>query len=408
MQNSINAKRSRFEINLTRPFQSHILAAALKCIEKGSIEIWFPDETKLSIKGAEPGPFGQIEVLTPRVYPRLFFEGSVGFGEMYMDGWWKTPDLQNLLDVLLLNNDNMTQRFSGGRLNRLKERLCHFMNRNSRLGSKRNIAHHYDLGNEFYSLWLDPTMTYSSAIFQDSTSDLSSAQQNKYSAICDQLAVSSGEEILEIGCGWGGFAEYAIRERGLKVTGITISRAQKDYAQKRLFEAGLAERSNICLRDYRDEQGVYDGIASIEMIEAVGEKYWPHYFSTLRNRLRCGRNAVLQAITVPDSIFPKYRKNIDFMQKHIFPGGMLLSLSVLRRQAQVANLQIIDEKCFSASYSHTLRLWREQFNKRWDQIAKLGFDERFYRMWNYYLAASAAGFAANSTNVVHFICRRKL
>ena len=399
--------RHRKEHN-KKPPQIPVLMVALNYVELGTIKVRLDDGQQLEVIGSKPGPVGEIWIENPKLYRRLLVEGSVGFGEMYMDGWWTTPDLQSLMDVVSLNNENMARRFSGLGLFRIKERLRHLLNANSRSGSKRNIAHHYDLGNDFYRLWLDETMTYSSALFNDKTTDLVTAQQNKYSAICDRLEVTEGGQILEIGCGWGGFAEYAIRERGLKITGLTISREQQNYAQRRLFKAGLAEQAQICLRDYRDERGVYDGIASIEMIEAVGEKYWPAYFTTLHNRLRQGSVAVIQAITVPDKVFPKYRQNTDFIQKHIFPGGMLLSPSILCNQANNANLKIIGEYRFADCYSRTLRLWRERFNTRWREISKLGFDNRFYLMWNFYLAASAAGFAANSTDVVQITCRREI
>lgn len=378
----------------------------LNHIEYGSINAVLHDGRQVEAQGIKQGPEGKIHVINPKLYNRLLSQGSVGFGEMYMEGWWDTPDLQDLLDVILLNNENLARRFSGMSLNRIMERIRHLLNQNSRSGSERNIAHHYDLGNDFYSLWLDKTMTYSSAMFCSPNADLHIAQQNKYESICNQLAVVEDDQILEIGCGWGGFAEYAIRKRGLKVTGLTISREQRDFAQKRLFEAGLAERAEIRLQDYRDENGVYDGIASIEMIEAVGEKYWPAYFSTLHNSLRQGGAAVIQAITVPDKVFPKYQENTDFIQKHIFPGGMLLCPSILRNQATFANLKVGTEKSFADCYSRTLRLWRKSFNERWSQITNLGFDERFNRKWNYYLAASAAGFASGATDVVQMTFHR--
>ena len=294
----------------------------------------------------------------------------------------------------------------GAGLFRLWERLRHCLNANSCKGSRRNIAHHYDLGNAFYGLWLDETMTYSSALFRSGRESLADAQQNKYAAICDRLAPAPGDRVLEIGCGWGGFAEYAIRERGVRVTGLTISREQHDYARRRLFEAGLAERAEIVLRDYREERGTYDAIASIEMIEAVGEKYWPVYFSTLHERLRPNGVAALQAITISDRLFPQYRTSADFLQKYIFPGGMLPSPAALHDRSAAAGLKTIGTEAFADSYSRTLRTWRHQFNARWDRIAALGFDDRFRRMWNFYLAASAAGFASGATDVVQIAYSR--
>ncbi len=388
------------------PRRLRMLHYILNRIERGSMELRLPDGSRLRAEGNEPGPCGSIRVLNPKFFRRLPIGGEVGFGEMFMDGWWTTPDLQGLLDVIMLNNENMARRLPGAGLIRLRERLRHFLNSNSRTGSRRNIARHYDLGNDFYSLWLDKTLTYSSALFRNGSESLAEAQRNKYAAICDRLALVPGDRILEIGCGWGGFAEFAIRERGVRVTGLTISREQQNFARRRLFNAGLAERAEILLRDYRDERGVYDGIASIEMIEAVGEKYWPAYFSSLHDRLRPGCVAALQAIMIADKLFPKYRKGADFIQKHIFPGGMLPSPAAMRGHADAAGLQLIGQESLADSYSRTLRAWRSRFNSRWSRIAALGFDGRFHRMWNFYLAASAAGFAAGTTDVVQVSYRR--
>lgn len=388
------------------PRRLRIFQSILNRLERGAIEVDLPDGRRLRAEGSQPGPRGRIVVRNPKFFRRLIAEGDLGFGEMFMDGWWTTADLQDLLDVILLNNENMARRFPGAGLVRLRERLRHCLNANSRKGSRRNIAHHYDLGNGFYRLWLDETMTYSSALFRNGRECLGEAQRNKYAAICDRIAAAPGDRILDIGCGWGGFAEHAARERGLLVTGLTISREQQDYARRRLFQAGLAERAEILLRDYRDEGGLYDGIASIEMIEAVGEKYWPDYFSSLRERLRPGGRAAVQAITIADRLFPRYRTGTDFIQKHIFPGGMLPSPAVLRERAEAAGLESTDPQTFAESYSRTLREWRCRFNARWDSIAALGFDDRFHRMWNFYLAASAAGFAAGTTDVVQIAFRR--
>ena len=388
------------------PRRLRIFRSILDRIERGTIEVELPDRRRFRASGEAPGPHGEITVRNPKFFGRLLMEGDLGFGEMFMEGWWTTPDLQELLDVIMLNNENMARRFPGAGLFRLRQRLRHCLNANSRRGSRRNVARHYDLGNAFYGLWLDETMTYSSALFRDGRESLAEAQRNKYAAICDRLAPAPGDRILEIGCGWGGFAEYAVRERGVRVTGLTVSREQRDHARRRLFEAGLAERADILLRDWRDERGAYDGIASIEMIEAVGEKYWPAYFLALRDRLRPGGIAALQAITIADRLFPQYRTRADFIQRHIFPGGMLPSPAALRARAEAAGLRTIGAEGFARSYSRTLRSWRRRFNSRWDRIAALGFDDRFHRMWNFYLAASAAGFAAGTTDVVQIAYRR--
>ncbi len=385
-----------------RPFQ-----AVLRHIEFGSIDVELPDGSRLSAEGQEPGPHGRIVILNRNFFRRLLGEGHLGFGEMYVDGWWTTPDLQALMDVILLNNESMANQFNGTAIFRLWERLRHVLNGNSRRGAPRNIARHYDLGNNFYGLWLDGTMTYSSALFRRGNETLEEAQRNKYAAVCDRLALNPGDRVLEIGCGWGGFAEYAIQERGLKVTALTISRAQHEYARKRLFDAGLGERGDILLRDYRDERGSYDGVASIEMIEAVGEQYWPIYFTALHDRIRPGGTVALQAITIADRLFPTYRNSADFVQKHIFPGGMLPSQAVLDRLSSASGLQTLGTEAFGKSYSKTLRTWRGRFNGQREQISKLGFDERFHRTWDFYLASCAAVFAAGVTDVMHFTYRRR-
>ena len=382
------------------------LVAILNRLERGSLEVDMPDGRVYRFVGNEPGPDGRIDITNPKFLRRLFREGHLGFGEMFVDGWWTTPDLQSLLDVIMLNDDRIGLEFPGAGLVRLCERVRRRLKANSRKGSRRNIAYHYDLGNEFYALWLDETMTYSSGLFRSPHERLADAQRNKYAAICDRIAPAPGDRVLEIGCGWGGFAEYAIRERGLRVTGLTLSREQHDYARRRLFEAGLADRAQIVLRDYREERGTYDAIASIEMIEAVGEKYWPVFYSTLRDRLRPGGVAAVQAITIADRLFPQYRNSTDFIQRYIFPGGLLPSPAKLRDCAAAGGLQTISTDAFANSYARTLHVWRRRFNAHWDRVAELGFDDRFRRMWNFYLAASAAGFASGTVDVVQIAYRK--
>ncbi|HUF55498.1 MAG TPA: cyclopropane-fatty-acyl-phospholipid synthase family protein [Thermohalobaculum sp.] len=383
-----------------------IFLSILKRLEIGSVEIALPDGRVFAAEGARPGPSGRIDVAEPGFFARMIRQGAIGLPEMYIEGWWTTPDLQALLDVVLLNNERVARSFPGAGLARAYRRLCHRLNTNTRRGSRRNIAYHYDLGNDFYRLWLDETMTYSSALFARAGEPLREAQTRKYASICDLIGVAPGDHLLEIGCGWGGFAEYAIRERGARVTGLTLSREQRDYARKRLHDAGLADRAEIALRDYRDESGAYDGIASIEMLEAVGEKYWPTFFGVVRDRLKPGRIAALQSITIADRLFPAYRRRTDFVQKYIFPGGMLPPTSALPREAAAAGLEIIRSIEFGESYSRTLRAWRAAFNARWPEVAELGFDQRFCRTWNFYLAVCAACFNAGTTDVTQIALRR--
>ncbi|MGF1446620.1 MAG: class I SAM-dependent methyltransferase [Pikeienuella sp.] len=380
--------------------------AILRQIERGTVEVALPDGRVFRAEGTEAGPVGRIDVVNPEMFGRLIREGELGFGEMYLEGWWTTPALQPLLDVLLMNNEVIGRRLPGARLVRTYERMRHLLRGNSRSGSRRNISYHYDLGNDFYAAWLDGSMTYSSALFAPGRETLAEAQEAKYAAICDRLMLAPDGHVLEIGCGWGGFAEYATAKRGLRITGLTLSRAQHDYARRRLFEAGLAERAEILIRDYRDEPGRYDGVASIEMFEAVGERYWPVFFDTLRERLVPGGIAAMQVITIADDLFAQYRKGTDFIQKHIFPGGMLPSPSEFRRQARRAGLDLAGSLEFGKDYSRTLREWRIRFNDRWHDIANLGFDRRFQRMWDFYLASCAACFAAGTTDVTQVALKR--
>ena len=384
----------------------HTVFAIVGRIDRGSLTFVLPDGREHRAQGALPGPDGVIVVRDPRLFWRMIRDGELGFAEAYMDGWWDSPDLQAVLDAALTNNDTVARSLTGRTLTRLVERLRHLLNANTRRGSRRNIARHYDLGNDFYAKWLDGTMTYSSALFQRADQPLEDAQTAKYAAICDRMGTRPGDHLLEIGCGWGGFAEYAARERGARVTGLTISREQHDFAKKRLFEAGLADRVDIVMRDYRDERGAYDGVASIEMFEAVGEKYWPVYFQTVRDRLKPGGQATLQIITIADRLFDGYREGVDFIQKYIFPGGFLPCPAALKRETARAGLEWVESHEFGQSYSDTLRRWRTRFNEAWDEIAPMGFDERFRRMWNFYLAVCAACFLAETTDVTQMTLRR--
>jgi cyclopropane-fatty-acyl-phospholipid synthase len=294
----------------------------------------------------------------------------------------------------------------GLKIARAYERFRFWLQSNSKSQARKNISYHYDLGNDFYKLWLDDTMTYSSALFQTGQESLEAAQIAKYASMVDQMGAQPGDHVLEIGCGWGGFAEYAARERGLKVTGLTISREQHDYAVDRIARAGLSDQVEIKMQDYRDETGVYDGIASIEMFEAVGEKYWPVYFKTLRDRLKPGKQATLQIITVQHRRWQIYRNTVDFIQKYIFPGGMLPSPVVLREEVQKAGLEVAGSIEFGESYSQTLRRWYDTFNDRWDEVAALGFDDRFRRMWNFYLTSCAATFHFRNCDVTQITVRK--
>ena len=375
-------------------------------IRAGTIDLSLPDGRIFRAEGGESGPYGRIDVKDGGMFARVVRDGEIGFSEAFMDGQWDTPDLQALLDVLLLNNDEIGRQAPGIALVRMWERVNHWLRRNSKEQARRNISYHYDLGNEFYALWLDDTMSYSSALFTHPQQSLEDAQIAKYASMCDEIGVKPGDHILEIGCGWGGFAEYAAKERGARVTGLTISQEQHDYAVERMRRAGLDGQVEIVMRDYRDETGTYDGIASIEMFEAVGEQYWPAYFDTVRARLKPGGQATFQIITIADRLFPQYRKGVDFIQKYIFPGGMLPSVTALREQFARAGLTEVGDVRIGQSYSETLRRWHESFEAKWDEIAALGFDDRFRRMWNFYLTSCAATFRYETTDVVQMTVRR--
>ena len=375
-------------------------------IEKGTLSFTLPDGRTFGAKGAEPGPAGHFDIADDRLFGRMVRDGEMGFAEAYMDGWWDSPDLQALLDVSLMNNEAVARGFTGAGLVRAYERLRHWLRSNTKRGSRKNISYHYDLGNDFYGLWLDPSMSYSSALYSGQGEDMVAAQMNKYASICDRMHLERDQHVLEIGCGWGGFAEYAIKERGAQVTGLTLSREQHDFAKKRLFEAGLAERADIVMRDYRDEQGSYDGIASIEMFEAVGERYWPTYFNSVRERLKPGALASIQMITIADELFDSYRRGSDFVQKYIFPGGMLASPKVAQATAERSGLSFAGSLEFGSCYSRTLREWFETFNAKWDEVSALGFDDRFRRMWNFYLTSCAACFLNGTTDVTQMTLRK--
>ena len=375
-------------------------------LNSGRVDFVLPDGRRFRAEGKCPGPVAEITINNPEVFARLIREGDLGFSDAYLDEWWTTPDLQTFMDFIHADNDDMYDGFSGIAIVRAWEKVRFWFQSNSKRQALKNISHHYDLGNDFYSLWLDDTMTYSSALFNTGQESLENAQIAKYASMIDQMGVKPGDHVLEIGCGWGGFAEYAAKERGLKVTGLTISKEQLLYAQERIKNKGLEDKVNLKLQDYRDEKGVYDGVASIEMFEAVGEKYWPIYFETIKHCLKPGRQATLQIITVHDARWDVYRKSVDFIQKYIFPGGMLPSPTVLRQEVTKAGLRVQHSIEFGKSYSQTLRRWFDVFNDQWDTINDMGFDDRFRRMWNFYLTSCAATFESGNCDVTQITLQK--
>jgi cyclopropane-fatty-acyl-phospholipid synthase len=369
---------------------------------RGSIRFDLPDGRRILFDHGQKGPHAVVEVHKFDFAKRAIAGGDVGFAESYMDQEWSTPDLTSVLEFFSENFEAAGQLAVGGFMVRVTNMIRHVFNRNSKSGSKRNIEAHYDLGNDFYRLWLDETMTYSSALYTKPGLSLAEAQTEKYARIADQIGLSEGKSVLEIGCGWGGFAEYAAKHRGANVTCLTISPSQREWALERMARQGLSNKVDIRLEDYRDHKGQYDGVASIEMFEAVGESYWPSYFAKVSECLKPEGRAALQIITIDNDLFPRYRKRADFIQRYIFPGGMLPSEEALAQQFATAGLTLQDKHYFRKDYAKTLRLWAKAFEERWAQIEPQGFDERFRRLWRFYLSYCEAGFDNGRIDVGHF------
>ncbi|WP_172299374.1 cyclopropane-fatty-acyl-phospholipid synthase family protein [Pseudoruegeria sp. HB172150] len=339
------------------------------------------------------GPETDMDIRDWSAVSAIAAHGQIGLGESYVQGYWDTSSVEGLITLAMRNRERMGSYDSGNMLNIVRNRLIDTLLRaNSRRGARRNIRAHYDVGNEFYQLWLDDGMTYSSALFQDGADDLSTAQRRKNDRILSRL--TEGERVLEIGCGWGGFAEHAA-EDGRNVTGVTISPSQHGYAAAR-----LDGRADIRLCDYRDTGGRYDNLVSIEMVEAVGQRYWPMYFATLKNRLAEGGRAMVQAITVSDAFFDNYRSSSDYIRKYVFPGGMLLSDRNIAEQARAAGLKVNDSFAFGQDYGRTCRIWADRLCAKKPAIRALGHDDAFFRNWRYYLESCAASFAIGHTDIV--------
>jgi cyclopropane-fatty-acyl-phospholipid synthase len=357
------------------------------------------DGRVIRLGGLEPGPAAVMRLNSYGFASRLINGGDIGIAEAYLNGDWDTPDLTQFLYLFCVNHDLIQAMLGDKPLMRFLQTVQHWFNRNTKRQARRNILAHYDIGNAFYSAWLDPSMTYSSALYEEHAQDLTAAQNNKYRRLAEAISLQPGQKLLEIGCGWGGFAEYVAKTFGAKVVGLTISKEQRDFAQKRIRDAGLNDKVEIKLQDYRDERDRYDRIASIEMIEAVGEQFWPKYFSQLRDRLMPGGFAGIQAITIQDSIFQSYRREVDFIQRYIFPGGMLPSPQVLKTFGDRFGLPVIRERIFGEDYAKTLATWRDNFRAAWPNLRPLGFDDRFRRLWEYYLSYCEAGFLSGNIDV---------
>jgi cyclopropane-fatty-acyl-phospholipid synthase len=380
---------SRQETLLTRTVMG-MAGGLLSPIVSGSARLRLPNGLERTFGEPGSGPHADLDVKRARLLWRALTRGSCGFAEGYMSGDLETASLADIFRFALDNRRHMRR---GWHLFRVKawDRLRHLARANTRSGSRRNIAQHYDLGNAFYAYWLDRGMTYSSGVFATGAETLEEAQAAKYARVLAHAGIRPGARVLEIGCGWGGFAEAAARA-GAHVTALTLSAEQLAFARERIAAAGLAELCDLRLEDYRDATGAYDAIASIEMIEAVGEENWPTYFAALGDRLASGGAAVIQAITISEEAFPRYRARADFIQRYIFPGGMLPTRHLIAEHARAAGLSLEAEEQFGASYAATLWAWRTRFLEAWPCIERLGFDERFRRMWDYYLTYCAVGF----------------
>ena len=388
----------------TLPRSARAVLALFERIGHGALEIRLPDGACLRFGESGQAAPAVLEIGRWSVFDSVLARGDVGFAEAWIDGQWHSPDLTPLLTLLANNRALISQAVYGQWWALLTARLRHVFNANTRGGSRRNIMAHYDLGNDFYRLWLDPTMSYSSALYSGVADwSLAVARRVKYRRILRQLDVRPGQRVLEIGCGWGGFAELAAGEAGAQVHGLTLSPAQLDFARARMLRAGLQGRVQLELCDYRDLHcAPFDHIVSIEMFEAVGERWWPSYFNTLKRLLKPDGRVAVQSITIRDDLFARYRKGTDFIQQHVFPGGMLPSPSAFTREAAKAGLTVRDAFAFGPDYARTLAEWSAAFEREWPAIEQLGFDERFRRVWRFYLAYCQAGFNSGCTEVMQF------
>jgi cyclopropane-fatty-acyl-phospholipid synthase len=398
---AVRLDRQNFaEIVRGLPGKAKLVLSAAMSMERGSLSVTTPDGRKILVKGKAPGPDAEVILKNWKLPGRAFSSGTIGVAESYMDGDWESPDVTSFLELFVVNSE-AGERVAGTAswVVATLHRIHHWLNQNTRKGSRKNISAHYDLGNAFYREWLDPTMTYSSALYSTGANDLESAQNAKYQALAKDLGIGARDHVLEIGCGWGGFAEFVARTIGCRVTGLTISREQHDFAAARMQKAGLGDRVDIKLQDYRDETGKYDRIASIEMFEAVGEKYWPVFFGKVKDCLKAGGTAGMQIITINEQAFSTYRKRPDFIQRYVFPGGMLPTPAILKSLGADQGLSFLRERVFAQDYARTLAEWRNRFWGSWGKINPLGFDERFKKLWEFYLHYCEAGFRAEYIDV---------
>jgi cyclopropane-fatty-acyl-phospholipid synthase len=406
---------SRPERRKSKPQQGDASTAALlgllAKLRSGHLVLTLPNKEVREFGNSSDQLHAEIQVFDWSVFKQVLSHGDIGFAESYIRGEWNTPDLKAVLELAIRNRTILDKAIYGSWFGSIAYRLRHWFRDNSKSGSRKNIHAHYDLGNAFYTLWLDPTMSYSSAWFAEGDKQsLMDAQRAKIKRILDSIQTKEDDQILEIGCGWGGFMEEALRN-GNQVTGLTLSTEQKAFADSRLqkisTEVSNAKQFEVRLQDYRDCKEQFDGIASVEMFEAVGENHWTEYFQTIAKRLKAGGRACIQTIVIADDLFDRYRQSTDFIQQYVFPGGMLPSPSKFKAAATNAGLELEAEFAFGADYAKTLCLWRDSFNHKIEEIYRLGFDEAFIRLWNFYLMYCAAGFSEKSIDVVQYTLKHK-
>lgn len=385
--------------NVAQRVCAFVVRRVLSRLKTGVLHVELPSGQRIAYRAGSPGVEARIVIHRWRALRRLIGGGDVGFARAYIDGDWSSPDLTAFIELIARNGATFIDKVTGVAPFRAFNFLAHLRRANTRVGSRRNIMAHYDLGNEFYRLWLDRSMLYSSALYSHPAQSLEDAQRDKVEKVLKMLDLPSAQDILEVGCGWGALALAIANHGGGKVTGITLSPSQQEYVRAEVTKSGLSDRIDCKLEDYRDTTGQFDRIVSIEMIEAVGEKYWPGYFATLRDRLKPQGLAVIQAITISEDRFEAYRARPDFIQRFIFPGGCLPTTKVIHEAAAVAGLDVVTSLSFGASYALTLAEWRRRFNAAWPQIEMLGFDPSFWRMWDYYLCYCEAGFRAGVIDV---------
>ncbi|MES2186173.1 MAG: cyclopropane-fatty-acyl-phospholipid synthase family protein [Pseudomonadota bacterium] len=397
------------------PAAARTVFSLLQRLRRGVLTVQLPDGGMRQFGHAGPAGgeggvalAGAITLRNWKVCAAVLRSGDIGFAESYIAGDWTTPNLAALLRLLVANRREVEEVVYGTWAGRMFYRLRHLLNRNSRSNSRKNVHAHYDLGNAFYGLWLDGTMNYSSALFDgDPAQSMEAAQDAKVRRALRMAQVQPGDRVLEIGCGWGALVEKAVTEFGASITGVTLSTEQLAFARRRVENLGAAARADLRLQDYRDvADGPYDAVCSIEMVEAVGQAYWPTYFATIARLLKPGGRACIQSIVIDDALFGRYVRSTDFIQQYIFPGGCLPSPHEFRKAAEEAGLQVVDSFSFGGDYAETLRRWREQFTAARQQVLQLGFDERFLHIWEFYLAYCEAAFAEGNTDLVQYTLQK--